>query len=47
MLLTGRKENRSEPLRFGKNTAFTEKVLNRRKLASFTLQSLLDHAVLF
>lgn len=47
MLLIGGKENRSESLRFGKNTAFTEKILNKRKLASFRHRGLLDDTVLF
>lgn len=46
-LLTGGKENRSEFLWLGRNTAFTEKVLNKRKLASFMHCGLLDNTILF
>ena len=35
MLFTGGKENRTEFLWLGRKRAFTEKVLNKRKLASF------------
>lgn len=47
MLPTDGKENRSEFLRLGRNIAFTEKVLNNRKLASFTHWGLLDNTILF
>ena len=46
MLFTGGKENRTEFLWLGRKTAFTEKVLNKRKLASFMYWGLLDSVIL-
>ena len=47
MLFTGGKENRTEFLWLSRKIAFTEKVLNKRKLGSFMHWDLSDFVILF